>query len=176
MKLVDDVLKHAGLYDVILKLIDAYDGDTHMDWTFRTGFHVFVLAPFVRMIEEFRVFASQDTSRPLGPILPRYVLYLVVASPLSVTKQSIMFSCSRHSAKIHHQIMDFVLREYRHNNTCRLWTYNGSLLYDADQKILIADYENRHHCPEAQHPETRYLIFNAPPTATRTNFKMFHIR
>lgn len=72
MKLVDDVLICAGLYRPLLKLIDEYDGDTHMDAEIQRIFRNMTLEPFRYVAREFQTNHHS--------ISPKQLLFIVLAS------------------------------------------------------------------------------------------------
>lgn len=63
MKIVDDILLGAGLYAELLKLIDQYDGDTHIDIEMKQTFTRSVIQPLHYLHEAFVIVALQECGR-----------------------------------------------------------------------------------------------------------------
>lgn len=108
MKVVDDLLMDAGLYPELLKLIDQYDADTHMDATMKE--------------------TSQDASSShfdycTNPLSPCRVKCVKTACTTTVRNKCLPLSSPRiRSAILFGSMVNLVLRNGQHASTLIIFT------------------------------------------------------
>lgn len=172
MKCVDEVLCGYGFYQVLLRVIDLYDGDTHIDECVKKEFTINVIQTLDNVVTLYRRAYNNHLPRLLHEPYPRQLLAVLLATH-SRNRECLLFAGndSYEQWPVRVFLDEFYNLKPRYNIPNSL---QSSCRIDEERKIIETCHICVNRCPEITEPAYQKFIFYVPHSEV-SSFHGFHV-